>query len=145
MSKVTIYTDGSCKGNPGPGGWGAALRCKGKEKQIYGGLPMTTNNAMELMAVIKALQLLTRSSDVIVYSDSQYVLTGITDWIHGWKRNGWKNSKKKPVINSDLWKELDAEVAKHDIEWIWVRGHMGDEGNELADDLANMGAEENMV
>ncbi len=143
MSKpVELFTDGACKGNPGPGGWGALLRYGDAEKELWGGEPETTNNRMELMAVIRGLETLTRPSRVIVTTDSQYVKNGITQWIHNWKRNGWKTSAKKPVKNADLWQRLDAATARHDIEWRWVRGHTGHTENERADALANRGIEE---
>ena len=139
-NRVHIYTDGACKGNPGRGGWGALLRYGGHEKELFGGEPRTTNNRMELLAVIRALQALTRSSDVTVHTDSQYVQKGITEWISGWKARGWKTADRKPVKNEDLWKELDAQVAAHRVEWRWVRGHSGHPENERADALANRGA-----
>ena len=137
---VEIFTDGACKGNPGPGGWGALLRCKGKEKRICGGEPDTTNNRMELMAAIMALAALTRESHVKITTDSVYVKNGIEQWMHGWKKNGWKTADKKQVKNQDLWMRLDEEAARHRIEWCWVKGHNGDAGNEIADELANEGA-----
>ncbi|HEY1459279.1 MAG TPA: ribonuclease HI [Casimicrobiaceae bacterium] len=138
-SPVVIYTDGACKGNPGPGGWGALLQYDGKEREIFGGDSATTNNRMELTAVIRALESLRRRCAVVIYTDSQYVKNGIQTWIHGWKKNGWKTSERKPVKNEDLWRELDALVAQHDIEWHWVRGHNDTPGNERADALANRG------
>lgn len=138
--EVVIYTDGACKGNPGPGGWGAWLRSGEHEKELSGGEPLTTNQRMELTAAIEALTALTRPSRVVLYTDSRYVLGGITSWIQGWKRNGWKNSAKAPVKNADLWRALDAAAARHTIEWRWVKGHAGDVGNERADTLANAGA-----
>ena len=140
--RVEIFTDGACRGNPGPGGWGAVLRYKGKERQLHGGEAHTTNNRMELLAVIEALRALTRAASVRVTTDSQYVKNGITQWIHGWKRNGWKTSNKKPVKNDDLWRTLDELVARHDVEWAWVKGHSGHPENELADQLANRGIDE---
>ncbi|MET0104616.1 MAG: ribonuclease HI [Sedimenticola sp.] len=137
--RVEIFTDGACRGNPGPGGWGALLRYKGKEKELFGGEAETTNNRMELAAVINALKALTRSTQVRITTDSQYVKNGINQWIHNWKRNGWKTAAKKPVKNEDLWRELDALVAQHDVEWAWVKGHSGHPENELADTLANKG------
>lgn len=139
---VEIFSDGACKGNPGPGGWGVLLRYGKHEKQLYGGERETTNNRMELMAVIEGLQRLKRSSRVRVVTDSQYVKNGITQWIHNWKRNGWKTSARQPVKNADLWQLLDREVAKHQVEWKWVKGHAGHPENELADRLANKGIEE---
>ncbi len=137
--QVVIYADGACKGNPGVGGWGALLRFGATEKEIFGGEPVTTNNRMELRGVIEALRLLTRECEVVVYTDSSYVQKGISDWIHGWKRNGWRTADKKPVKNDDLWRQLDELVAKHQIEFRWVKGHAGNEGNERADVLANRG------
>ncbi len=139
--RVEIFTDGACKGNPGPGGWGAVLRYRGREKQLCGGEAETTNNRMELMAVISALKALTRPTKVRITTDSQYVKNGITQWIHNWKRNGWKTAAKKPVKNGDLWTELDALVSLHETEWAWVKGHSGHPENELADELANKGIE----
>lgn len=138
---VKIYTDGACKGNPGPGGWGAVLQYGDKEKQLFGGAMDTTNNRMELMAAIEGLAALTESCNIILTTDSQYVRKGITEWMAGWKRNGWKTSAKKPVKNADLWQQLDTESKRHDIEWKWVKGHSGHPGNELADELANKGVE----
>ncbi len=139
--QVVIYADGACKGNPGAGGWGALLRFGATEKEIFGGEPVTTNNRMELRGVIEALRLLTRECEVVVYTDSSYVQKGISEWIHGWKRNGWLTSDKKPVKNDDLWRQLDELVSKHQIEFRWVKGHAGNEGNERADVLANRGVE----
>jgi ribonuclease HI len=139
---VEIYSDGACKGNPGPGGWGVLLRYGKHEKHLYGGEPQTTNNRMELTAVIRGLQGLKRPSQVLIVTDSQYVKNGITQWIHNWKRNGWKTSSKQAVKNADLWQQLEGEVAKHQIEWRWVKGHSGHPENELADQLANRGIEE---
>ncbi len=139
---VELFTDGACKGNPGPGGWGVLLRYGDAEKELWGGELETTNNRMELMAVICGLEALKRPSRVIVTTDSQYVKNGITQWIHNWKRNGWKTSAKKPVKNADLWQRLDEAAARHDIEWQWVRGHTGHAENERADALANRGIEE---
>ena len=134
-----IYTDGACKGNPGPGGWGAVLEFDGKEREIFGGEPATTNNRMELMAVIEALSALTRPCRIIVHTDSQYVQKGITEWIRQWKARGWKTAAKEPVKNADLWRRLDELAGPHEIEWVWVRGHSGHDGNERADALANKG------
>ena len=139
MDKVEIYTDGACKGNPGPGGWGALLIAGGHKKELFGGEPNTTNNRMELKAVIEALSALKRPCEVILHTDSQYVQKGISEWIHGWKARGWKTSSKEPVKNVDLWQELDAAQATHSIQWRWVKGHAGHDGNERADMLANMG------
>jgi len=139
---VELFTDGACKGNPGTGGWGALLRYGGAEKELFGGEAKTTNNRMELMAVIRGLDALTRPARVRVTTDSQYVKNGITQWIHNWKRNGWKTAAKKPVKNADLWQELDDAVARHDVEWAWVKGHAGHPENERADALANRGVEE---
>jgi len=136
---VTIYTDGACKGNPGPGGWGALLVKGDVVKEMFGGEALTTNNRMELMAVIKALNALKVPCEVALYTDSQYVRHGITAWIHNWKRNGWKTSDRKPVKNADLWQLLDAAAAKHKVEWHWVKGHADNPGNQRADELANMG------
>ena len=137
---VVIYTDGACKGNPGPGGWGAWLRSGAHEKEIFGGEALTTNNRMELTAVIEGLGALKKPCTVIVYTDSQYVRQGITTWIHNWKRRGWTTTGKLPVKNVDLWQQLDAACQLHDVEWRWVNGHAGDPGNEKADALANAGA-----
>ncbi|MGL6071285.1 ribonuclease HI [Craterilacuibacter sp.] len=140
QDKVEIYSDGACKGNPGPGGWGALLRFKGKEKELWGGEPDTTNNRMELLAVIEALKALNRPCHIVVYTDSQYVQKGISEWIHGWKLRGWKTAAKAPVKNADLWQLLDAERNRHlSVDWRWVKGHAGHEFNERADELANRG------
>ncbi|PZU94629.1 MAG: ribonuclease HI [Chelatococcus sp.] len=136
---VEVWTDGACSGNPGPGGWGAILSYKGKEKELSGGEAMTTNNRMELMGAIAALETLTRPCTVALHTDSQYLRQGITAWIHGWKRNGWKTADRKPVKNEELWKRLDAALGRHKIEWKWVKGHAGDEMNERADALARAG------
>ncbi len=139
---VEIWADGGCRGNPGPGGWGVLLRSGPHEKELWGGEAATTNNRMELTAVIRALEAMKRPVRARVHTDSQYVQKGISEWIHGWKRNGWKTSDKKPVKNADLWQELDALAAKHRIDWLWVKGHAGDPGNERADALANRGIDE---
>jgi ribonuclease HI len=139
MSKIDIYTDGACKGNPGPGGWGALLVMGEHEKEMFGGELGTTNNRMELKAVIEALNALTRPCEVVVHTDSQYVQKGISEWIHGWKARGWKTAAREPVKNADLWQALDAAQARHRVEWRWVRGHNGHAVNERADALANRG------
>jgi len=136
---VEIYTDGACSGNPGPGGWGALLSYGGRQKELSGGEAATTNNRMELMAAIRALESLTRKSKVRLHTDSVYVRSGITSWVPNWKRNGWRTASKQPVKNEDLWRRLDAAAGKHDVEWLWVKGHAGDAGNERADALANLG------
>ena len=142
MTEVVIYTDGACSGNPGPGGWGVVLRWNGTEKELHGGEPQTTNNRMELMAAIQALEALNRPSRVQLYTDSVYLLNGITKWIAGWQSNGWRTSAKKPVKNEDLWRRLIEAKNGHDVNWQWVKGHAGDEGNERADALARLGTEE---
>jgi len=134
--KVIIYTDGACSGNPGKGGWGAVLSYKGKTKEINGYNKYTTNNQMELQAVAEALKVLKRRCEIEVYTDSQYVKNGITKWIHGWKKNGWKNSKKQPVKNQEFWERLDEQVKRHNVEWHWVKGHADNELNNKADYLA---------
>ncbi len=139
---VDIYTDGACSGNPGPGGWGAILRANGPEKEIFGGEPETTNNRMEMTAVIEALTALKRPVKARVHTDSQYVMKGITEWIQGWKRRGWKTAGKDPVKNEDLWRALDARTTQHKLEWFWVRGHAGHPENERADALARKGVEQ---
>ena len=141
MNQVVIYTDGACKGNPGPGGWGVFLKSGGHEKELWGGERETTNNRMELTAVIEALSALSRPCQVALYLDSEYVRKGITEWIHGWKATGWKTAAKQPVKNADLWQKLDVLVhgGQHKISWHWVKGHAGDPGNEHADALANRG------
>lgn len=139
---VEIHTDGACRGNPGPGGWGAVLEYGKHRKEMSGGdAGPTTNNRMELTAAIEALEALKKPSDVRLHTDSVYVRSGITSWMNGWKRNGWRTKDKKPVKNDDLWRRLDAATAKHDIEWLWVKGHAGNPGNERADQLANEGLE----
>lgn len=138
---VDIYTDGACSGNPGPGGWGALLRYGGIEKELFGGEPATTNNRMELTAVIEALRVLKRETQVRVHTDSQYVQKGISEWITGWKRRGWKTADKQPVKNVDLWQALEREAARHQVDWFWVKGHAGHTENERADALARRGIE----
>ena len=138
---VVVYTDGACKGNPGPGGWGALLIFDGREKEIFGGERQTTNNRMELTAVIRALESLKRPCAVDLFTDSQYVKNGIETWIRNWRRNGWKTSDKKPVKNEDLWRALDDAVARHQVKWHWVKGHAEDVDNERADALANRGVD----
>ncbi|HEX6528156.1 MAG TPA: ribonuclease HI [Streptosporangiaceae bacterium] len=142
MTEVVIYTDGACSGNPGPGGWGAVLQYGGRRREIHGGEPVTTNNRMELMAAIQALEALNRPVTVTLYTDSKYLLDGITKWIKGWQRNGWKTSAKQPVKNADLWQRLVQAIDGHDVTWTWVKGHAGDPGNERADELARRGIEE---
>ncbi len=143
MNPIEIYTDGACKGNPGPGGWGVLLKAGGTEKELFGGELATTNNRMELMAVIQALSALKRPCEVTLFLDSQYVLKGITEWLPGWKAKGWRTASKQPVKNVELWQQLDALVQQggHQIDWRWVRGHNGDPGNERADALANRGVD----
>ena len=136
---VRMYTDGACKGNPGIGGWGVLLESNGREKELYGGERLTTNNRMELTAVIRGLQALKRRCKVELHTDSKYVQQGITEWIHSWKKRGWRTADKKPVKNEDLWKTLDELAQQHDIDWRWVKGHAGHDGNERADELANRG------
>ena len=145
MTEVVIYTDGACSGNPGPGGWGAVLRWNGTQKELHGGEPQTTNNRMELMAAIQALEALNRPSRVQLHTDSTYLLNGITKWIEGWERNGWRTSAKRPVKNEDLWHRLIAAKNGHEVSWLWVKGHAGEEGNERADALARLGIEEAAV
>ncbi|MDD5328702.1 MAG: ribonuclease HI [Sulfuricella sp.] len=139
---VEIFTDGACKGNPGVGGWGALLRYAGHQKEIFGGEKLTTNNRMELTAVIRALESLSRPCKIRLHTDSTYVQKGISEWIHGWKLRGWRTADKKPVKNEDLWRRLDELAAGHEIEWRWIKGHAGHDGNEQADRLANRGVEE---
>ncbi len=141
VGMVDIYTDGACKGNPGPGGWGALLRFGDKEKELYGGEKLTTNNRMELLAVIRALEALNRSCRARVHTDSQYVQKGISEWIHNWKLRGWRTADKKPVKNVDLWRQLDTLAGQHQLQWVWVKGHAGHADNERADQLANRGVE----
>lgn len=139
---VEIFTDGACRGNPGPGGWGVLLRYNRKEKKLYGGEPNTTNNRMELLAAIKGLEALKRPCAVRLTTDSQYVKNGLTEWLPNWKQRGWKTAAKKPVKNADLWQRLEAAVDRHDVEWRWVRGHSGHAENEIVDQLANQGIDE---
>ncbi|GAM62005.1 ribonuclease HI [Vibrio ishigakensis] len=141
LKQVEIFTDGSCLGNPGPGGYGIVLRYKGHEKQIAKGFERTTNNRMEMMAAVEALKLLKEPCEVVLTTDSQYVRQGITQWIHGWKKRGWKKADKKPVINVDLWKALDSEAQRHKIEWKWVKGHAGHRENEICDEIARAAAD----
>jgi ribonuclease HI len=142
LPHITIYTDGACKGNPGPGGWGAVLRSGEHERHMHGGADLTTNNRMEMSAVIHALRALKQRSSVALYTDSQYVQKGVTEWLEGWKKRQWRTASREPVKNADLWQELDALLPDHQISWHWVRGHNGHPGNELADTLANRGVEE---
>ena len=139
---VEMFTDGACRGNPGPGGWGVLLRFGGAEKTLYGGEQKTTNNRMELKAVIKGLEALKKSCKVEITTDSKYVLSGITEWLPNWKKRNWKTASKKPVLNVELWQQLDELVSSHEIEWKWVKGHSGHPENELADELANRGIDE---
>lgn len=138
-NSVTIYTDGACKGNPGLGGWGVHMKYKNTKKELYGGERETTNNRMELMAAIMALEALKKPSSIALHTDSKYVLQGITEWMDNWKKKGWKTAAKKPVKNEDLWRKLDSAIEKHEIKWVWVKGHSGDKGNDRADMLANKG------
>ncbi len=142
VAKVEIYTDGACKGNPGPGGWGALLRWNSHEKELFGGEAETTNNRMELMAAIMAIEALKGEAEAALYTDSKYLRDGITEWLPRWKQNGWKTAKKKPVKNDDLWRRLDEALSRHRISWHWVKGHAGHPDNERADRLANLGLEE---
>jgi ribonuclease HI len=139
---VEIFTDGACKGNPGIGGWGALLQFNGKERELCGGELETTNNRMELMAAIQALTALKRPCRVILHTDSRYVQQGISEWVHNWKRRGWKTADKQPVKNEDLWRQLDELAGRHHVQWVWVKGHAGHDGNERADQLANKGIEQ---
>lgn len=141
MEEVDIYTDGACSGNPGPGGWGAILRAGAFEKELWGGEPATTNNRMEMLAVIRALEALKRPVCARVHTDSQYVQKGISEWIHGWKARGWKTAAREPVKNADLWRVLDEVATRHQVRWLWVRGHAGHPENERADALARRGVE----
>ncbi|AMK75054.1 ribonuclease HI [Methylomonas denitrificans] len=141
MTEVIVYTDGACKGNPGPGGWGVRLEYKDNQKELCGGETETTNNRMELVAAIQALETLTKPCSVKLHTDSKYVLQGITEWMVNWKKRAWKTAANKPVKNEDLWRRLDAAIQRHNIDWIWVKGHAGDVGNERADQLANLGIE----
>lgn len=142
MKAVTIYTDGACRGNPGPGGWGAVLRFNGVERRLHGGETATTNNRMELTAAIQALEALREPCAVALYTDSNYVRQGLTEWLPQWRRRQWRTADRKPVKNQDLWQRLDAAAGRHRVQWHWVKGHSGDEGNELADALANRGVDE---
>jgi len=145
MKEVTIYTDGACRGNPGPGGWGVLLRYGEREKRLCGGEPATTNNRMELTAAIQALEALTQPCAVTLFTDSKYVMQGLNEWLPGWKQRGWKTADKKPVKNQDLWQRLDSANGRHQVDWRWVKGHNGDPGNEAADQLANQGLERSLV
>ena len=145
MESVKIYADGACKGNPGPGGWGALLVKDGIEKELFGGESATTNNRMELTAAIRALDALTRACEVEIYTDSQYVQKGMTEWVNNWKRRGWRTADRQPVKNVDLWQQLETAAARHKVSWHWVRGHAGHEGNERADALANRGVEHKLT
>jgi ribonuclease HI len=140
--KTEMFTDGACRGNPGPGGWGVLLRFNSTEKELFGGEPETTNNRMELMAAIRGMEVLTKPCSVVLTTDSQYVMKGITEWMENWKRRGWKTAAKKPVKNVDLWQRLSTALEKHEVEWQWVRGHTGHPENERADVLANRGIDE---
>lgn len=141
-SEVILYTDGACRGNPGPGGWGVVMKSGRHVKELYGGEAETTNNRMEMTAAIEGLKALNRACTVAIYTDSQYLRKGVLEWMDGWKRNGWKTSARKPVKNQDLWQSLDQQLERHTIEWHWVKGHSGDPGNERADALANKGTDD---
>ena len=142
MTRVEVYTDGACRGNPGPGGWGALLVSGQHRRELWGGESSTTNNRMEMTAAIEALAALKRRCQVDLYTDSQYVRNGITEWLPQWKQRGWKTADRKPVKNTDLWKRLESEMARHEVRWHWVKGHAGHAGNERADELANRGVDE---
>ena len=142
MTRVEVYTDGACRGNPGPGGWGALLVSGQHRRELWGGEPATTNNRMEMTAAIEALAALKRRCQVDLYTDSQYVRNGITEWLPQWKQRGWKTADRKPVKNADLWRRLESEMARHEVRWHWVKGHAGHAGNERADELANRGVDE---
>jgi ribonuclease HI len=144
MSEVVVYTDGACRGNPGPGGWGVLLKAGDRERELYGGEPDTTNNRMELTAAIEALKALRRPCQVALYTDSEYLRKGITEWLPRWRERGWRTASRKPVKNVDLWRMLDELAAEHRIDWHWVKGHSGDPGNERADALANAGLEHSL-
>ena len=141
-NRVVLHTDGACRGNPGPGGWGAILEFADQKKELYGHNPQTTNNRMEMTAVIESLKALKRPCEIDLHTDSKYVLQGMTEWLEGWKKKGWKTAAKKPVKNVDLWQQLDEQAARHQINWYWVKGHSGNPGNEKADQLANRGIDE---
>lgn len=145
MKQVTIYTDGACRGNPGPGGWGAVLEYQSRRKELKGAETQTTNNRMEMMAAIQALQALRQPCQVLLYTDSTYLRKGITEWLPNWKRRNWRTADKKPVKNADLWQQLEAEAQRHHVDWRWVKGHSGDPGNEAADRLANEGIDEMLM
>jgi ribonuclease HI len=144
-ARVIMFTDGACRGNPGPGGWGVLLQYRDREKELYGGEPETTNNRMELTAAIKGLEALNKSCRVRIVTDSEYVKNGISQWLADWKKRGWKTAARKPVKNIDLWQRLDQAVQDHQVEWCWVKGHSGDPGNERADALANRGIDELVI
>jgi ribonuclease HI len=144
-AKVVIYTDGACRGNPGPGGWGVVMSSRGQDKTLQGYAPDTTNNRMELIAVIEGLRALKQPCQIELITDSKYVLQGINEWVHNWKRNGWKTAARKPVKNVDLWQQLDTEIDRHEIDWHWVKGHSGVAGNEHADQLANQAIDAALV